>query len=156
MKDFFRKRLPYPVSVRSWIWVSLQFFCIAYLCLSAPLIAEHLSLLLPELTGILLIAAGLLKLNWQSFSVFPEPRPDGRLETKGIYAFIRHPMYAGVLLTGLVLVVEFPSFFRILSLGILSLVIILKIQKEEAWLEEKYPEFKDWKSRTNRLIPFIW
>ncbi len=156
MKGFFRKRLPYPVSGLSWIWVSLQFLCIVYLSLSAPLIADHLSLLLLELAGILLTAAGLLKLNWQSFSVFPEPRPDGRLETKGIYAFIRHPMYAGVLLTGLVLVIEFPSFLRILSLSLLSLVILLKIQKEEGWLEEKYPEFKDWKSRTNRIIPFLW
>lgn len=156
MLRIFKKRLPYPVSAASWLWVGTQFVCIAYLSLSAPLVAGRLFMLLFELTGILLTAAGLLKLNWISFSVFPEPRPDGRLETTGIYSFIRHPMYAGVLLTALVLVWEFPSFFRIISLLLLSAVLTRKILLEERWLKEKYPDFENWKNQTDRIIPFVW
>ena len=156
MWNLFRKRLPYRVSAKSWLWVTLQFFCLAYLASSAPLLSETLFGLIPELTGILIAMAGLLKLNWRSFSVFPEPRPDGKLETGGIYAFIRHPMYAGILLLFLVLVIEYPSILRITALLLLGMVFIIKIRLEEAWLASRYPEFADWSKSSDRLIPFIW
>lgn len=156
MNGFFRKRLPYPVSGKSWLLVSLQFVSLLYLSISAPLLAEHLTGLLLELTGIMLSMAGLMKLNWKSFSVFPEPRPDGQLETGGIYAFIRHPMYAGLFIIATTLVWEYPSTLRITCLLVLTSVFILKINQEETWLEKKYPEFQSWKKTSNRLIPFVW
>jgi protein-S-isoprenylcysteine O-methyltransferase Ste14 len=157
MKRPFRKRLPYPVSGISWLLVSLQFFSLLYLAISAPLLAAHLTGLFIELGGIFLTLSGLIKLNWKSFSVFPEPRPDGQLETSGIYAFIRHPMYAGVFCIAVVLVFEFPSFLRILCLFILAIVFFLKIKKEERQLCARYPnEFDAWKKTSDRIIPFVW
>lgn len=156
MKGIFRKRLPYPVSGVSWLLVTLQFLSLLYLSLSAPLLSGHLSSLILELAGIMMVMTGLIQLNWRSFSVFPEPRPDGQLETKGIYAIIRHPMYAGILLLSMILVFEFPSALRIFSLMILTSVFLIKIKKEERLLEKKYTAFTDWKKTSNRLIPFIW
>ena len=156
MIGFFRKRLPYPVSGKSWLLVCLQFISLLYLSISAPMLAAHLSGLFLELAGIFLAMSGLIKLNWKSFSVFPEPRPDGQLETGGIYAIIRHPMYAGVLLIAGTLVWEYPSDLRVACLLVLITVLILKINMEEAFLEKKYPSFQSWKKSSNRLIPFIW
>jgi len=120
------------------------------------MLAAHLSGLFLELAGIFLAMSGLIKLNWKSFSVFPEPRPDGQLETGGNYAIIRHPMYAGVLLIAGTLVWEYPSDLRVACLLVLITVLILKINMEEAFLEKKYPSFQSWKKSSNRLIPFIW
>jgi protein-S-isoprenylcysteine O-methyltransferase Ste14 len=156
MKGLFRKRLPYPVSGRSWLLVCLQFVSLLYLAISAPVLAAHLIGLFLELVGILLASSGLMKLNWKSFSVFPEPRPDGQLETGGIYAFIRHPMYAGIFIIAAILVWEYPSALRITCLVLLSTVFILKINIEEAFLEKKFPSFQSWKKTSNRLIPFVW
>jgi protein-S-isoprenylcysteine O-methyltransferase Ste14 len=154
--DFFRKRLPYRVSAQSWAWVLTQFSCLAFLSFSAPLICLSIPSLMVEMAGILLAISGLFRLSWTSFSVFPEPRPDGRLETSGIYSLIRHPMYAGLLIIGTVLVYDFPGIFRFTALFILAGIFILKIRMEEKWLAERYPEFGKWKTRTFRLIPFIW
>ena len=156
MKGLFSKRLPYLVSGRSWLLVCLQLVSLLYLAISAPVMAAHLSGLFIELAGIILAGSGLMKLNWKSFSVFPEPRPDGQLETGGIYAFIRHPMYAGVFLIASTLVWEYPSALRIACLILLGTVFILKINIEEAYLEKKYPSFQSWKKTSNRLIPFVW
>jgi protein-S-isoprenylcysteine O-methyltransferase Ste14 len=157
MRGIFRKRLPYPVSGISWLLVGLQFVALLYLMVSAPLLAAHLTGLFLELAGILIAMSGLMKLNWTSFSVFPEPRPDGKLETGGIYAFIRHPMYAGIFCIAFVLVIEFPSSLRILCLCILAIVFFLKIRKEEIQLKAKYPaDFDAWKKTSDRIIPFVW
>jgi protein-S-isoprenylcysteine O-methyltransferase Ste14 len=156
MNGLFRKRLPYPVSGRSWLLVCLQFVSLLYLAISAPVLAAHLIGLFMELIGIFLASSGLMKLNWKSFSVFPEPRPDGQLETGGIYAFIRHPMYAGIFIIAAILVWEYPSALRITCLLLLSTVFILKINIEEAFLEKMYPSFPSWKKTSNRLIPFVW
>ena len=134
----------------------MQMLALFYLAISAPLLARKLGFLLWELAGILIVISGLIGLNWKSFSVFPEPRPDGKLVTTGIYAFIRHPMYAGILAITSVLVLDFPSWPRAFALLILITVFLIKIQKEERWLAAQYPDSKDWRDKTDRLIPFLW
>jgi len=156
LRKLFKKRAHYPVSIASAVLVILQMLALFYLAISAPLLARNLGFLLWELAGILIVISGLIGLNWKSFSVFPEPRPDGKLVTTGIYAFIRHPMYAGILAFTSVLVLDYPSWPRALALLILTTVFLIKIQKEERWLENQYPESKDWRDKTDRLIPFIW
>jgi len=156
LKKLFKKRLPYPVSNASSGLVILQMLALIYLAVSAPLLARNLGFLLWEMAGIVLVISGLIGLNWKSFSVFPEPRPDGKLITTGIYAFIRHPMYAGILAITYVLVLDFPTGPRALALLILTSVFLVKIQKEERWLAAQYPDSEDWRKKTDRLIPFIW
>lgn len=156
LKGFFRKRLPYRVSGKSWLLVAAQLGAIGYLSFSAPLISRSLEFLFAELAGILLMFSGIIRLSWISFSVFPEPRPDGRLETSGIYSVIRHPMYAGLLLISAVLVLDFPSIFRLLAWLLLVAVLLKKISQEEKWLTERYLEFAEWAGKTDRLIPFLW
>jgi protein-S-isoprenylcysteine O-methyltransferase Ste14 len=156
LRKLFKKRAPYPVSIASAGLVILQMLALFYLAISAPLLARKLGYLLWELAGILIVISGLIGLNWKSFSVFPEPRPDGKLVTTGIYAFIRHPMYAGLLAITSVLVLDYPSWPRALALLILTIVFLIKIQKEERWLAIQYSESKDWRNKTDRLIPFLW
>ena len=136
--------------------VGIQFGAISWLCFTGPLICRSLFCLFAELFAIVIIMAGIFHLNWKSFSVFPEPRPDGQLETTGIYGIIRHPMYAGVLLISTLLIWEYPETSRIIAGVLLTVVILVKIRNEEKWLANRYPQFGEWKSRTNRLIPFIW
>jgi protein-S-isoprenylcysteine O-methyltransferase Ste14 len=143
-------------SVLSWILVSIQLICLFYIFVSASWKAVHINLQIWELSGSFLALSGVLGLNWHSFSIFPEPKNKGRLITNGIFAYIRHPIYAGILMVCGSLIWQFWSFERFLTLGILTLVFINKIQKEERFLIEKFPEYYDYKKTTNRLIPFLW
>jgi protein-S-isoprenylcysteine O-methyltransferase Ste14 len=81
----------------------------------------------------------------------------GRLITNGVYAYIRHPVYAvwilfivpGLLLiTGLLFLIVMPfvmyAWFRVL------------IVEEEEYLEQKFGrEYLDYKRRVNAIIPRI-
>ncbi len=73
------------------------------------------------------------------------------LITTGPYAITRHPAYSGALLTtmGLALILGFP----IASIPILYAWLYLVTIIEEAELEEKASEYRDYKSKTPRLAP---
>jgi protein-S-isoprenylcysteine O-methyltransferase Ste14 len=144
------------IRLKSWILVAIQLGCLFYVYYSAPLKAIRIDLQIWELSGLFLAISGLFGLSWHSFSVFPEPKTKGRLITDGIFSFIRHPMYAGVLVVVGTLVIQFFTVPRLISLLILAAVFILKIVDEEIYLSKRFPEYAGYKEKTNRLIPFIW
>lgn len=149
-------KMPYRTSAESKILVAIQAVLLVFLSTGGPHLSHRIELLIWELTGIALAFAALLGLNRESFSVFPEPRPTGRLVTGGVYAYLRHPMYAGVLLIFATLVAGCFSLPRLLGLLALGLVLVRKIFLEEAALEIRYPEYGIYKQQTSRLIPFVW
>jgi protein-S-isoprenylcysteine O-methyltransferase Ste14 len=143
-------------SAQSWILVSLQLICLGYIFTSASWRAVRIDLQIWELSGVFLALTGVLGLNWHSFSIFPEPKTKGRLITSGIFAYIRHPIYAGILLVCSSIIWQYWSIERVLTFLSLTSIFIIKIQKEEKFLITKYPEYSDYQKITNRLIPFLW
>ena len=110
-----------------------------------------------------LMAAGLALLAWTllhnrlgNFNIHPDIRPQSRLITTGPYRFIRHPMYTGIMLTMIALVIEAPSTERWILLAGLTAVLLMKIRFEERNLLGKFPEYADYRRKTNRLIPFLF
>jgi protein-S-isoprenylcysteine O-methyltransferase Ste14 len=144
------------ISVSSIVLVGIQFTSLILIYITGPSVAQRMDLLIWELAGLVISIWGLFGLSWHSFSVFPEPKQKGKLITHGIYNYIRHPMYAGILILTGSLIIQFWSPLRFCSFLCLGLVFILKIRKEEALLSSRFPEFEEYKRRTNRLIPFVW
>ncbi len=90
-----------------------------------------------------------------NFRVYPELKPQSKLITTGPYRFIRHPMYACVILC-----VLGTAFYRNHPANYLGLVFVitsvtLKAYKEEGLILEKYPEYKNYMRRTSRFIPWV-
>jgi protein-S-isoprenylcysteine O-methyltransferase Ste14 len=156
MKIFRSKEPPQVYSTLSWVLVTIQLFCLFFLFSSAPWKTIRIELQIWQLSGIFLAVSGLLQLSWHSFSIFPEPKTKGRFIRKGIYAYIRHPMYAGVLMVVATLIIQYWSWYRLISAGLLAFVFVLKIVKEEKFLSQKFPEYLEYQKNTNRLIPFVW
>lgn len=144
----------YPL--RSWLLVAGQVACLVYLFTSAPWKAIRVDLQIWELSGVFLAVSGLFGLGRFSFSVFPEPRRKGRFIRSGIFAFIRHPMYAGVLVITATLVWQFFSCDRVAGFTLLTAILVAKILIEERELLSRYPEYAEYQRNTNRIIPFIW
>lgn len=153
MKNYFIRN-PYPL--RSWTLVGVQVASLMYLFSSAPVRCIRIELQIWQLSGLFLALSGLIQLSWTSFSIFPEPKPKGQCIQTGIYAFIRHPMYAGLLVLCCTLVIQFFSWPRLFFLMVLLGVFVLKILKEEVLLAKKHPEYAEYQRKTNRLIPFVW
>ncbi|MEW5313044.1 MAG: hypothetical protein WDW38_004638 [Sanguina aurantia] len=91
----------------------------------------------------------------RSLSALPEPRANGELVTDGIYSQARHPMYTGLLLTafGVGLATHNDSSLA----WALALLVLLdkKADMEEVGLLARFPEYKEYKSQTNKFLPWV-
>jgi protein-S-isoprenylcysteine O-methyltransferase Ste14 len=94
--------------------------------------------------------------RWGNFNIRPELRSGARLVTSGPYRWIRHPMYASVLLAVAGVVYADPRLWRVVLLVALLIVLVLKAAREEDYLRAAFPEYAAYASRTWRLIPFVF
>jgi len=91
-----------------------------------------------------------------NFSVLPEVKASARLVTAGIYAHIRHPMYAALLLLMLAALAADPRPWRIGAWAALVAVLIAKAAREEAFLRQRFADYAGYQARTKRLIPGVY
>ena len=147
-----------------YILASLGYFGLCYLLwrpilpdLSPP--ARALALILGALlyfTGLALIVWGRLalgKLYFVSTSHAAQLFIDHQLITHGPFALVRHPMYLGILLTGLGGILIYRTWtFVFLALNFLGL--ILRARREEQALAEEFgDQWRGYCKRVPRWLP---
>lgn len=142
--------------MRSYILVAVQFLCLGLLLVSGPLLPPQPALALLAVSGVLLGVWGVLAMGIGRVHVLPEPRSDARLTARGPYRLIRHPMYAGLLLFGLALVLAAPLWWRWLIWLALLIDLVVKLTYEERMLAARFPDYVAYQRRTARLIPWIY
>jgi protein-S-isoprenylcysteine O-methyltransferase Ste14 len=79
----------------------------------------------------------------------------GAVCADGPYRFIRHPMYAAVLLFIWTAVLSHRSLFTVTVGAIVTLVIAARIVGEERSLRTRYPDYADYARSTKAIVPFI-
>lgn len=148
-------------------WVAAQ-FVLAYALVLAPQHIDGLpiwppSLRLPSmavglLLGVIGAAIGFVSLLTlgRSFTVFPQPKADGALVEQGIYGLVRHPIYSSLLLCTLGWALLRTSLLSLMIVLLLAVLLDLKARREEIWLEQKYPAYREYRARVRRLIPWIY
>jgi protein-S-isoprenylcysteine O-methyltransferase Ste14 len=92
----------------------------------------------------------------ESLTPFPRPREGGRLIESGAYRLVRHPIYGGLVIGALGWGLFKASPLALALSVALLLFFDLKSRREEAWLADEYPGYADYRSRTRRLIPFLY
>ncbi len=142
-------------------WFLLQILLLVLLALTARWYTVALPLSIIIIGIILLAAGGMMSLSGivnlgNNITPFPKPRSDTKLITSGVYSYIRHPIYSGLVfgIMGWSLVIgSIPGM-------ILSVVFFIffdqKTRHEERWLTERFPEYEDYKRRVRKLVPFIY
>ena len=143
------------VSNKSVILVALQFLAISGLALTGNVLPGNILLLLLDgiAIGFGLWAASLM--NFQ-FNIVAEPKPTEPLLRTGPYKFIRHPMYAAVLLATFSWTLSALSIFNLTLWVLLLVIIVIKINYEEKLLATSHPEYPVYQAQTKKLVPFIY
>ncbi len=106
-------------------------------------------------TGAVFFVLGITVLG-RALTPFPRPLAEAELRTGGIYAWVRHPIYAGLLLAVAGWSLRSLSIAGLLFDVLLFVFFDRKAAREEQWLVEKYPDYTAYRRRVRKLIPWIY
>jgi len=83
---------------------------------------------------------------------------DHKLNTEGVYKYIRNPMYSGALIAVIGFGLVFRSIITLLFVSICYFILFkMRIDEEERLLYEAFgEEFTKYKKKSKKLIPFIY
>jgi protein-S-isoprenylcysteine O-methyltransferase Ste14 len=91
------------------------------------------------------------------FSIWVAIQQDHRLETTGLYRFIRHPSYTGAILTLFGWALTFRSGIGLLLALMMVVPLIRRMEAEERLLIAEFgDEYLSYRRRSWRLIPLVY
>jgi protein-S-isoprenylcysteine O-methyltransferase Ste14 len=102
--------------------------------------------------GLAILARGYLGRNWG----MPMSRKENpELVTNGPYAFVRHPIYTGILLAMLGSAIDEIAFW-VVPLMVFGAYFIYSARREEKLMIEQFPElYVAFTKRTRMFLPFV-
>jgi len=105
--------------------------------------------------GVALVAVAALRLG-PALTPTPIPTESGSLTTEGLYRFVRHPIYSGVLAAVVGVTVRSGSLI-VLAVGLATIAFFhVKARWEEDRLTEHYPLYPAYAAVTPRFLPRPW
>jgi protein-S-isoprenylcysteine O-methyltransferase Ste14 len=104
------------------------------------------------LAGFVILGLSALALG-KSLTAHPIPGKDAVLVTDGLYRFVKHPIYSGLLLAALGLTISGGFFPHVLFFIALVFLLNYKASFEEALLTKTYAGYADYSKKTGRFVP---
>jgi protein-S-isoprenylcysteine O-methyltransferase Ste14 len=82
---------------------------------------------------------------------------DHRVVTSGPYRIVRHPGYAGGVVSSIAMPLMLGSFWALIPAGIALIFLVIRTKNEDKMLMEELPGYTDFAQQTRyRLVPGIW
>lgn len=86
----------------------------------------------------------------------PYPVDHSQLIQHGVYGVVRHPLYSSLLSAALAWTLYSLSLSHLLLLVVGFLFFDIKARKEEGWLTERHPEYREYARRVPKFIPHLY
>lgn len=147
--------------------ILLQVLSLAIM-IAAPYTDRHETAVIAdfELTryiGLFLFSAGFLLMNWSEatlgrhFSIQVTIQEDHQLITRGPYRVLRHPRYLGIIVFNIGIALVFRSWLALILALLLALVLLWRIQDEEALMRQEFgAAWETYSHNSWRVIPFVY
>ena len=97
--------------------------------------------------GASLWAASAMQLG-QSYSSSTRPQTSNVFVCSGVYRYVRHPIYTGLLTVAFAFVLSGPTIPVVTAFLFAGIVTNVRAGLEEDLLEERYPEYSEYRART--------
>ena len=142
-------------------WVILQVVLFAVI-LVVPRIPDMILPMWLRALGALILVAGGIFGTWgiialgKNLTAVPKPIEGGQLVTSGPYAFVRHPIYTGVILGTLGWALLRSNLIGVALAVAAFLFFDLKSRQEERWLTDAYAGYPEYQRRVRKLIPLVY
>jgi len=105
-----------------------------------------------SLVGIVVLIVAALSLG-RGLTALPVPNASARLRTGGLYRWVRHPIYFGLLLFTTAHCLSSESWVVLVAGVLLAALINVKARWEERRLAERFPDYPAYAARTPRFVP---
>ena len=92
----------------------------------------------------------------RNLTPLPHPKDSCELVEHGLYAWVRHPIYCGIILAAFGWALYAQGWLSLLWAALLVVFFDIKSRREEAWLAARFPAYADYRRRVRKLIPFIY
>ena len=141
-----------------WIWVGGQALLLGALILLPGRddwpVGSVIGLIAAILffAGLALIAISALGLG-AALTPTPVPTERGALQTSGLYAYMRHPIYTGVLMVVAGMTLRSGSFLHLVVAAATVAFFDRKAAWEEQQLSARYPDYRAYASVTSKFFP---
>jgi protein-S-isoprenylcysteine O-methyltransferase Ste14 len=135
--------------------VACQFLLLLLLAMTTHWRDIHLPALLFLIASLLLAGWAVKVMRLGHFNVRPTIKSGALLVTHGPYRYIRHPMYASLLLGGVGLLLISCSWLRLAGFLTLWLVLYCKVRIEEKLLADHFPAYALYQKRSRLLFPWF-
>lgn len=128
-------------------WLHIRYLPMSYTCYNI---------------GIALTVAGIAFAVWarvhlgRNWSRSVTVKQDHELITSGPYRFVRHPIYTGLIIGFIGVVVAIGEVRAVIGFAMIFFALWLKLRMEEAWMREQFGDsYTDYSRRTAALLPGI-
>jgi len=145
------------LKLKDYFFVGIQFLLFAIYLFNFELLEfkfpDSLSIpfLIISTIGFLIIAIAILQLN-KNLSPFPTPKSNSELIQTGLYKYIRHPIYTGIILMTFGYGFYVNSLFKIFISVALLILFYFKSSYEEKMLQNKFSDYSEYKKTTGRFF----
>ena len=108
--------------------------------------------LILSILGFIIVLVALFNLD-KALTAFPTPKSNSELITSGLYRYMRHPIYTGILFTVFGYSIYSMSISRLTVSLLLSILFYFKTNYEEQKLSDKYTDYQAYKLKVGRFLP---
>ncbi len=86
-----------------------------------------------------------------------EVEKNQKVISTGLYGFVRHPMYIGVIIMYVPTPIALGSYWGLIPMTTIPIALVFRIINEEKVLSKDLPGYKDYCQKIRyRLIPYVW